>query len=241
MNDIEKAETGFTDEVPPKPRKLPQQGRSRMLFDSIKQSCKQVLEQEGPRRLTATRISEVSGVAMGSIYQYFPNVDAIVATVYEDMAREEIDIARRRLAEEWRSAPLERSLSSVYRGAIRFHQKMLRLDREFHQRFYQSFDLDMWFSETSGDPEAATLVIQELLELHQDEYPCPNPAMQSFIIARACRGVIIDSIKFRPEYLDRPELHSYLMTLAFSILEPGRGQQSGGLPDQRKLGKETVA
>src|SRR5690606_40557400 len=80
----------------PKPRKLPQQGRSRLLVESTKQACLQILQKEGPRALTATRIAEVAGVSMGSLYQYFPNVDAIVATVYEDLTIQEIEIALKR-------------------------------------------------------------------------------------------------------------------------------------------------
>ena len=47
------------------------------------------------------RIAEVSGAAVGSIYQYFPNKDAIVAMLYErvlDQESEELLRMRERLA-----------------------------------------------------------------------------------------------------------------------------------------------
>ena len=71
----------------PKPRKLPKQGRSRILVESLKQACLLILQRDGYKALTATRIASVSGVAMGSLYQYFPNVDAIVVATYEDLLR----------------------------------------------------------------------------------------------------------------------------------------------------------
>ena len=52
-------------------------------------------------------------------------------------------------------APLERSLTSVYRGALRFHQKMLRLDRDFYCRYHSWFDLHVRFNEAQGDLQAA--------------------------------------------------------------------------------------
>ena len=58
-----------------------------------------ILESEGPKGLAVTRISELSGVAMGSIYQYFPNIDAIVATVYEDRILANIELANKRVGQ----------------------------------------------------------------------------------------------------------------------------------------------
>lgn len=127
--------------APPKPRKLPQQSRSRVLVASVKEACLKILGDKGPRALTATEIAEVSGVAMGSIYQYFPNVDAIVATVYEELIEDEVLIA---LAKQslWRDQmTLRDSMKAMIRGTLAFHRRMLRLDQDFHQRFYQTFDL----------------------------------------------------------------------------------------------------
>lgn len=239
MNDSKNAGNTATainlsaSEMPPRPRKLPQQGRSRLLFEAIKQSCRIILEQEGSQKLTATRISEVSGVAMGSIYQYFPNVDAIVAAVFEDMTQEQLDIARRRLESEWMEAPLERSLTSVYRGALRFHQKMLRLDRDFYCRYHSWFDLHVRFNEAQGDPEASVRVIQKLLERNQESYPCRDPAMMAFVISKAGRAVVQESLRHRPEYLEDPELPDYLTTLAFSMLE-----RPAAAPRPRLVGRE---
>ena len=60
-----------------------------------------ILDEEGEEALTVARIAEVSGAAVGSIYQYFPNKDAIVAMLYErvlDQESEELLRMRERLA-----------------------------------------------------------------------------------------------------------------------------------------------
>ncbi|MFT4918666.1 MAG: AcrR family transcriptional regulator, partial [Zhongshania aliphaticivorans] len=64
--------------LPPEPRRRPSQSRSKVLVDAIIQACKQVLADEGEERLTTNRIAEVAGVTIGSLYQYFPNKEAIL-------------------------------------------------------------------------------------------------------------------------------------------------------------------
>ncbi len=67
----------------PAPRKLPRQSRSRFLVSTLIEACRQILEQEGTEALTVNRLSEVSGVAVGSIYQYFPNKEAIISLAFD--------------------------------------------------------------------------------------------------------------------------------------------------------------
>tara|TARA_R110002110_G_scaffold415750_1_gene654916 strand:- start:3143 stop:3838 length:696 start_codon:yes stop_codon:yes gene_type:complete len=205
-------------QVPPKPRKLPQQSRSRILFDSIKQACLMILETEGPKGLAVTRISELSGVAMGSIYQYFPNIDAIVATVYEDRILANIELASKRVGHRYRDQNLTQSLTYLIKGTLAFHQEMLALDEGFHRRFYQTFDLQRWFNLKEGDPLASIRVIREILEAHQLEYPMRDVEMEAFVITQAHRGTILDAVKYHPEYIGKPEFAQTLLNMALAVL-----------------------
>jgi AcrR family transcriptional regulator len=60
------------------PRKLPVQARSAQLVADILKAAVRVLEREGARRFTTIRVAEVAGVSVGSLYQYFPNKEAIL-------------------------------------------------------------------------------------------------------------------------------------------------------------------
>ena len=73
----------------PSPRKRPNQQRSRALVDAVAQACLLILDEHGEDALTVARIAEVSGAAIGSIYQYFPSKDAIVALLYERVLDQE--------------------------------------------------------------------------------------------------------------------------------------------------------
>lgn len=61
-------------EVPAQQRKVPRQARSVALVGALKQ--------------TALRLAEESGVAISSIYEYFPTKEALIAAIYEDHRNE---------------------------------------------------------------------------------------------------------------------------------------------------------
>lgn len=60
------------------PKKTPGQRRSRATVDAILQAAAQILEKDGFRRLTTNRVAERAGVSISSLYQYFPNKQALV-------------------------------------------------------------------------------------------------------------------------------------------------------------------
>jgi AcrR family transcriptional regulator len=73
--------------VPLEPRKLPKQARSQTTVEAILEAAAQVFERHGYAAGTTNRIAERAGVSIGSVYQYFPNKDAIlVALVHQHLA-----------------------------------------------------------------------------------------------------------------------------------------------------------
>jgi len=68
---------------PLKPRKQPVQARSAATIEALHTAVIQVLIREGLSRCTTTRIAERAGMSVGSVYQYYPNRDALLAAVLE--------------------------------------------------------------------------------------------------------------------------------------------------------------
>lgn len=64
-------------------RRRPRQARSRATYDSILEAAAQVLEREGAAGLNTNRVAERAGVSVGTLYQYFPDKDAILLAVAE--------------------------------------------------------------------------------------------------------------------------------------------------------------
>ena len=66
-----------------KPRKSPVQARSTATIDALHIAAVQVLTREGLSGCTTTRVAARAGISVGSLYQYYPNRDALLAAVLE--------------------------------------------------------------------------------------------------------------------------------------------------------------
>lgn len=67
--------------APLKPRKSPLQARSAATVEALHQAAIQVLIRDGIGRCTTTRIALRAGISVGSLYQYYPNRDALLTAV----------------------------------------------------------------------------------------------------------------------------------------------------------------
>ncbi len=68
---------------PLSPRKRPRQARAVVTVDAIFEATIQLLLSEGMHRLTTTRVAERAGVSVGTMYQYFPNKQALIYALNE--------------------------------------------------------------------------------------------------------------------------------------------------------------
>jgi AcrR family transcriptional regulator len=55
---------------------------------AIQEACLKILDTEGVDKLTTQRIADVAGVNIASVYQCFPNKEAILTNVYEGVMLE---------------------------------------------------------------------------------------------------------------------------------------------------------
>jgi AcrR family transcriptional regulator len=77
-----------------KPRKLPTQSRAAVTVAAILEAAARILETTGFEGYTTNAVAERAGVSIGSLYQYFPNKDAITrALIQQEMVILLADIA----------------------------------------------------------------------------------------------------------------------------------------------------
>ena len=75
-------------------RKRPRQERARVTVEALLDATAQVLMRDGYDGLSTNRVAIVAGVSVGSLYQYFPSKEALVATLldrYSESTRALID------------------------------------------------------------------------------------------------------------------------------------------------------
>jgi AcrR family transcriptional regulator len=111
-----------------KPRKQASQERSRATVDALIEATARILVREGFDKASTNRIAEQAGVSVGSLYQYFPSKEALVAAVMERHNRDLMQVVRDALAEV-AAQPMEQAVRTLVTAAIEAH----RIDPKLHR------------------------------------------------------------------------------------------------------------
>ena len=203
----------------PVPRKRPNQSRSRALVDAVAQACLRILDEEGDEALTVARIAEVSGAAVGSIYQYFPNKDAIVAMLYErvlDQESEQLLLMREKLV----GVPLASALREILANIIRVELRLFKLNQAFHLRYHTALHLGMWRGPYRTASEFIEATWLPLLQIYAHEINTPHPALAAYLLGQGLRSVIRSVLEDIPAQLESPALLDSLVARAVGCLRP---------------------
>jgi AcrR family transcriptional regulator len=65
------------------PRKRPRQRRSNRTVERILAAAARIFDERGYRSTTTNHVADEAGVSIGSLYQYFPNKDALLVALAE--------------------------------------------------------------------------------------------------------------------------------------------------------------
>lgn len=103
------------------PRKKPQQARAQQTVNAILEATVQVLEREGPEAATTTRIAEVAGVSVGTLYQYFSHRDAIFDALQEREFTKAITLTQAILSEDNLPKSPREVVRSCVEGMLQLH------------------------------------------------------------------------------------------------------------------------
>ncbi|CAM9320378.1 TetR/AcrR family transcriptional regulator [Acinetobacter bereziniae] len=107
-------------------RKQPQQQRARNVVDSILEATQLCIAEHGLLNVTTPKISEKSGVSVGSIYQYFGNKEEIVQELLRRKS-EQLGLALKQIAISQEGL----SLNEIIPLSIQFGFDMMKADGGF--------------------------------------------------------------------------------------------------------------
>ena len=65
----------------PSPRKRPRQARAQETVAAIVEATARILEEDGHRAFSTNAVARRAGVSIGSLYQYFPDKDALIGAL----------------------------------------------------------------------------------------------------------------------------------------------------------------
>lgn len=122
-----------------KPRKSAVQARSKETVRAILQAAVQVFEQFGYAAGTTDRIAERAGVSVGTLYQYFPNKDAVLVTLARNHIEEGFGLLRERLAAHRDSR--ERRVGVIVRDLVHANVELHLRNPQLHRLLFEEAPL----------------------------------------------------------------------------------------------------
>lgn len=112
---------------PTSPRKSPRQERSRLTVERILDAAARIFQDQGYAGATTNEIADEAEVSVGSLYQYFPNKDAILVV----LTRRHIETATAGLVELVLGLSPEGGIRETIRAVVDFLVEQHDLD-ELH-------------------------------------------------------------------------------------------------------------
>lgn len=180
---------------PTNPRKNASQARSRATVDALVEATARILVREGFEKTSTNRIAEVAGVSVGSLYQYFPGKEALVAAVIDRHNEEIMGIVRATLT-ELADMPIEKAVRRLVTVAIEAHRINPELHRVLAEQIPRAGKLDV----EALNREVHSL-LRAYLENHRREMRKVDLDVATFICVSAIEAVAHNTVLNQAEML----------------------------------------
>lgn len=155
-----------------------------MTMEAIVIAATRVIERDGLERLNTTRIAEVAGVSVGSLYQYFANREAIIGAVI-DRQLETMLATFRGLVTTMAELPLEASIAGVLLGLL----ETSRVHEKLHAPLYREMSAAGRTERHARTIDAYVDIVATVLEARTD-VTVADPRAAAELIVHASVGVV---------------------------------------------------
>jgi AcrR family transcriptional regulator len=172
-----------------KPRKHASQERSRATVAALVEATARILVSEGFDKASTNRIAEVAGVSVGSLYQYFPGREALVAAVIERHNRDIMHVVHGAL-EEAVSLPLEDAVRRLVAMAIEAH----RVDPKLHCVLAEQIPRTGQLEDVDSANREAHAAFRNYLESRKDELGVADVGLAAFVCATSIEAVAHNAV-----------------------------------------------
>ncbi len=178
------------------PRKSASQKRSRVTVGALVEATARVLIKEGYDKASTNRIAAVAGVSIGSLYQYFPSKEALVAAVI-DRHTDELQQVVRDAFVKIAASPVEIAARELVSVGIDAH----RVDPKLHRVLSEQIPRVGRLENVEAGVQAGYALIRGYLEAHRDEVDVADTDIAAFICVTALEALTHAAVLHRPDIL----------------------------------------
>lgn len=179
-----------------KPRKIASQERSRATVDALLEATARILVKDGFDKASTNRIAAVAGLSVGSLYQYFPSKEALVAGVIERHRQQIMQTVLGELQEAL-TEPVETSVRKLVAAAVKAHRLDPKLHRVLAEQIPRVGKLE---TVETFDRENYNL-FRKYLEKHRDELRVDDLDLAAFVCVTSIEALTHNAVLHYPTML----------------------------------------
>jgi AcrR family transcriptional regulator len=183
------------------PRKRPRQTRSKETVEIILAATARILIKLGFDGLTTNAVAELAGVSIGSLYQYFPNKQALVAALIERRLDEKNANTHRELARVAQQ-PFPEAVRTMIRMTIENYAASPELSRVLIEQVPRVGRM----ARIAELHQGTLQLVAALLEARKHELAVRDPEMAAFVLVASIEAIAQRAALFQPARLRDPSL-----------------------------------
>jgi AcrR family transcriptional regulator len=103
------------------PRRTPRQARAQATRDAIIEAAAHIIASRGLAAFNTNAVAERAGVSIGSLYQYFPNKDALMVALVKQQQTRQLDTLKAAVFAV-KGSDLETVVRALIKAAMRHHR-----------------------------------------------------------------------------------------------------------------------
>jgi len=188
-----------------KPRKTAAQDRSRATVDALVEATARILVKEGFDKASTNRIAELAGVSVGSLYQYFPGKEALVAAVIERHQLQITQTVRGELAEVL-AQPLEKGVRRLVALAVEAH----RVDPKLHRVLAEQIPRVGKLEDMETFSRENFTLFRTYLESRRSELGVDDLELASFVCVTTIEALTHNAVLHHPKMLSRETMETLI-------------------------------
>jgi len=178
------------------PRKHASQERSRATVDALIEATARILVREGFEKASTNRIAREAGVSIGSLYQYYPSKEALVAAVIDRHNQQRMQVVRDALAEV-AALPVENAVRRLAAVAIEAH----RIDPKLHRVLTEQIPRTGRLKDVEAFSRETHALVQAYLEAHRRELRAVDLELAAFVCVTSIEALTHAAVLHRSDTL----------------------------------------